>query len=55
MKTELIILICEAMFVYLLVLGAHSMRHRFGPVHFFALNGVGVGPREHAVIKWKTI
>ena len=39
MKIELIILICEAMFVYLLVLGAHSMRHRFGPVHFFALLG----------------
>ncbi len=39
MGHEVIILIVEAMVVYFLVLWAHSLRHRFGPVHFFALIG----------------
>jgi uncharacterized PurR-regulated membrane protein YhhQ (DUF165 family) len=39
MGNEAIILIVEAMVVYFLVLWAHSLRHRFGPVHFYALIG----------------
>jgi len=39
MGNEFIILIVEAMAVYFLVLCAHSLRHRFGPVHFYALIG----------------
>lgn len=39
MGHEAIILIIEAMVVYFLVLWAHSLRHRFGPVHFYALIG----------------
>ena len=39
MGTEVIILIVEAMAVYFLVLWAHSLRHLFGPVHFYALIG----------------
>ena len=39
MGNEVIILIIEAMVVYFLVLWAHSLRHRFGPVHFYALMG----------------
>lgn len=35
--------------MYLLVLGAHSLRHRFGPVHFYALIG-GVT----AIMSWVT-
>jgi uncharacterized PurR-regulated membrane protein YhhQ (DUF165 family) len=39
MGNEVLILIAEAMVVYFVVLWAHSLRHRFGPVHFFALIG----------------
>jgi len=39
MINEVVILILEAMVVYLLVLWAHSLRHRFGTVHFYALIG----------------
>ena len=39
MGNEIIILIIEAMAVYFLVLWAHSLRHRFGSVHFYALIG----------------
>jgi uncharacterized PurR-regulated membrane protein YhhQ (DUF165 family) len=49
MSTEFLILIAEAMIVYFLVLGAHSLRHRFGPVHFYALIG-GIT----AVMSWVT-
>ena len=49
MGTETIILIGEAMVVYFLVLWAHSLRHRFGPVHFYALIG-GIT----AIISWVT-
>jgi diguanylate cyclase (GGDEF)-like protein len=49
MGTEVIILILEAMVVYLLVLWAHSLRHRFGPVHFYALIG-GIT----AIMSWVT-
>jgi hypothetical protein len=49
MNTDVIILIIEAMTVYILVLWAHSLRHRFGPVHFYALIG-GLT----AVMSWVT-
>ncbi len=49
MGNEIIILIVEAMVVYFLVLGAHSLRHRFGPVHFYALIG-GIT----AIMSWVT-
>jgi uncharacterized PurR-regulated membrane protein YhhQ (DUF165 family) len=49
MNTGVILLITEAMAVYLLVLGAHSLRHRFGPVHFYALMG-GIT----AIMSWVT-
>ncbi|MFZ2633587.1 MAG: hypothetical protein WA081_03450 [Desulfosalsimonadaceae bacterium] len=39
MENEVIILIIEAMTVYFLVLWAHSLRHRFGNVPFYALIG----------------
>ena len=39
MGNEVVILIVEAMAVYFLVLWTHSLRHRFGPVHFYALIG----------------
>ena len=39
MSAEVAILIVEAMVLYFLVLWAHSLRHRFGPVHFYALVG----------------
>lgn len=39
MSSDILILIVEAMAVYLLVLWAHSLRHRFGPIHFYALMG----------------
>jgi len=39
MGNEVIILISEAMVVYFLVLWTHSLRHRFGLVHFYALIG----------------
>lgn len=49
MGNEVIILILEAMVVYFLVLWAHSLRHRFGPVHFYALIG-GIT----AIMSWVT-
>ncbi len=49
MQIEVLILIVEAMAMYFLVLGAHSLRHRFGPVHFYALIG-GVT----AIMSWIT-
>jgi len=49
MKTELLILISEAMVVYFLVLWAHSLRDRFGLAHFYALIG-GIT----AVMSWVT-
>ncbi len=49
MENEVTILIIEAMAVYFLVLWAHSLRHRFGPVHFYALIG-GIT----AVMSWVT-
>lgn len=39
MGNELTILIVEVMAVYFLVLWTHSLRHRFGPAHFYALIG----------------
>jgi len=39
MTTEILILIAEALVVYFIVLWAHSLRHQFGPVHFYALIG----------------
>jgi len=39
MRSELVILICEAVAVYFLVLSAHSMRSRLGLAHFYALIG----------------
>ena len=49
MFTEVTILILEAMLMYFLVLWAHSWRHRFGPVHFYALLG-GIT----AIMSWVT-
>jgi len=49
MGPEVFILIVEAVAVYFLVLWAHSLRHRFGPVHFYALIG-GLT----AVMSWVT-
>lgn len=49
MEKEVTILIIEAMAVYFLVLFAHSLRHRFGSVHFYALIG-GIT----AVMSWIT-
>ncbi len=49
MGNEVLILIIEAMVVYFLVLSAHSLRHRFGPVHFYALIG-GIT----AIMSWVT-
>ena len=43
------LLIFEAIAVYFLVLWAHSLRHRFGPVHFYALMG-GIT----AIMSWVT-
>jgi uncharacterized PurR-regulated membrane protein YhhQ (DUF165 family) len=48
-ENEIIILIIEAMAIYFLVLWAHSLRHRFGPVHFYAVIG-GIT----AVMSWIT-
>lgn len=44
-----VILILEAMVIYFLVLWAHSLRHRFGLAHFYALIG-GIT----AVMSWIT-
>jgi uncharacterized PurR-regulated membrane protein YhhQ (DUF165 family) len=49
MNTEVLILILEAVLVYFLVLWSHSLRHHFGPVHFYALIG-GLT----AVMSWVT-
>lgn len=49
MNTDVVILVLEALTVYILVLWAHSLRHRFGPVHFYALIG-GLT----AVMSWRT-
>lgn len=49
MHNEIILLIIEAMLVYFLVLWAHSLRHRFGLAHFYALIG-GLT----AVMSWVT-
>jgi uncharacterized PurR-regulated membrane protein YhhQ (DUF165 family) len=49
MGNEVLVLIVEAMAVYFLVLWAHSLRHRFGPVHFYALIG-GIT----AIMSWVT-
>ena len=49
MSTEILILMLEAIIMYFLVLGAHSLRHRFGPVHFYALIG-GIT----AIMSWVT-
>ena len=49
MGVEVIILMVEAIVMYLLVLGAHSLRRRFGPVHFYALLG-GIT----AIMSWVT-
>lgn len=49
MSAEILILIAEAIFVYFLVLWAHSLRHQFGPIHFYALIG-GLT----AVMSWVT-
>ncbi len=49
MNTDVVILVLEALTVYILVLWAHSLRHRFGPVHFYALIG-GLT----AVMSWVT-
>ena len=39
MNNDLLILLLEAMVAYFLVLWSHSMRHRFGLAHFYALIG----------------
>lgn len=39
MTTPAWILIIEAVVVYFVLLWAHSPRHRFGPVHFYARIG----------------
>ncbi len=49
MNYEVVILIVESLVVYLLVLGAHSLRHRVGLAHFYALIG-GLT----AVMSWVT-
>lgn len=49
MSNQIIILIAEALIVYTAVLWAHSLRHRFGPVHFYALMG-GIT----AIMSWVT-
>lgn len=49
MKSELFILIGEAIAVYLIVLWAHSLRNRVGLAHFYALLG-GIT----AVMSWVT-
>jgi len=49
MNSEIFILIAEALVVYFVVLWAHSLRHHFGPVHFYALIG-GLT----AVMSWVT-
>ncbi len=49
MKTEWILLVTVALSVYLLVLGAHALRNRYGLAHFYALMG-GIT----AIMSWVT-
>ena len=49
MIVQIIILIVEAMAVYMLVLGAHSMRRRYGHAFFYALLGALT-----AIMSWVT-
>jgi signal transduction histidine kinase len=49
MNHDLLILILEAMAVYLLVLGAHALRYRFGPAPFYMVLG-----GMTAVMSWVT-
>ena len=49
MNPDVLILIVEALVVYFVVLWAHSLRHHFGPIHFYALIG-GLT----AVMSWVT-
>ena len=49
MPNDSFILILEAMTIYFLVLWSHSLRHRFGIAHFYALLG-GIT----AVMSWVT-
>jgi uncharacterized PurR-regulated membrane protein YhhQ (DUF165 family) len=47
--SKVVILILEAVVMYFLVLGAHSLRHRYGLAHFYALIG-GIT----AIMSWVT-
>ena len=49
MENDALILILEAMGIYFLVLWSHSLRHRFGLAHFYALMG-GIT----AIMSWIT-
>lgn len=49
MDSAIVVLIFEALLVYALVLWAHSLRHRFGLIHFYALMGCVT-----AVMSWTT-
>jgi len=49
MSLDGIVLIAETMAIYCLVLGSHSLRHRYGPVHFYALIGCIT-----AIMSWVT-
>ena len=49
MSIDILILIVEALTVYFLVLWAHSLRRRFGHIHFYALIG-GIT----AIMSWVT-
>ncbi len=49
MNQDLVILVFESMAIYLLVLGAHAMRHRFGSAPFYTMLG-GIT----AVMSWVT-
>ncbi len=49
MISDALILIVEAMLVYCLVLWTHSLRHRYGPIHFYALIGCIT-----AIMSWLT-
>lgn len=49
MKIDWLILVAEALSVYLVVLSAHALRHRFGLVFFYALLGCTT-----AIMSWVT-
>ncbi len=49
MGNQIFVLMAEAMTMYFLVLASHSLRLRFGPVHFYALIG-GIT----AIMSWVT-